>query len=121
MCLAIDMYPREFRVWNMLAFEDVKRKHCESLIPEGTAIMRFQNRAIGRICDKAWLMKVCGVEVWVANTPVMQSETCEELLKRDIKRPFAACYFVKEGKFRQWSLRSRTNESVNVGAICKAR
>lgn len=113
---ALDIYPRDFRVWNMLAYEQGDLIHVRSIVPDGKVVMRHRKWVVDRIADAAWPMVVLGSRVWVANSPVFQSEVCAELLKRKRRSPFVGCYFLN-GKLRHWSLRSRVGSDVDVGAL----
>lgn len=59
-------------------------------------------------------------EIACTNSPSLQSEICEHMLKIYPECSFVAAYFDKDATTRIWSLRSRNGTDVDVSFIAKA-
>lgn len=94
----------------------------------GARLLAAQQIMVDALCREADLRLVPGHldPVPVCNVPpatLVQSEVCEELLRRTPGAPFAAVYGdISKGR-RRWSLRSRPDEHgvvFDVSALCRA-
>jgi len=102
---ALRSYPKDFEVWNSLAIDDLAK--------DGIAIQRAINIQVSKHVEIATLQNVGGYLVPVVNATCYLSEIGDQLNARYSDTPFAACYFDREDRKRQWSLRSRGNFDVS--------
>ena len=105
---ALWSHPLDFRVWDQL---DTRR-----LAQEGTPILRHQQRIVEDITAHTVWTQVRGYRIPAVNTPVLQSEVCEVLLKQNPGVPFAGAFYDRDGPDgpeRKWSLRSEENFDVS--------
>ncbi len=90
----------------------------------GERVLAMQRIMTSALADIAFWSTVDGHTVPVANVPqatLLQSEVCEELLRRNAQAPFSAA-FVMLGGEKRWSLRSRPKSDgsvFDVSALCK--
>jgi len=110
---AIASYPFDFEVWDNL---DVSLSTSrEVIIQEGHAILRYQQQLIDRHVKSAQMIKACGYEVPIVNATCLFSEIAGALAE---DHPFGICYFDRDDKIRQYSLRSR-KDGVDVSEIAQ--
>lgn len=119
---ALFSYPKKFKVWDELrARLDEERLHepnnFNSVVAEGRAILRSDDRRVDEITHSAYLADICGHEVPVVNCNQLISEVGNTLLEMYPDSPFAACYFELEPGVVTFSLRSR--EDFDVGELAK--
>ena len=98
---ALDSYPKDFYLWDTLS--------AETLILDGQAILRRDQLMVGKLLQQTVWQTVARYRIPAVNTPVLVSETCEALLDKYPKAPFAAAYsdIPGYGHRQRWSLRSR--------------
>lgn len=104
--------PMEFQEWDRLSVEE--------LIPEGRAILRYQDEQVKAHTRNAALQDVGGYQVPVVNATTLMSEIGEALCQQFPDAPFSATYFVRRDGKRVWSLRSRNGFDVSTVAKAKA-
>ena len=102
---ALASYPFDFEVWSSLG--------SEQLIREGEHILRAQEQQVQRLCKNAFNFIYEGSLYPLVNTPVLQSEVCDALIKKG--SPMAACFYDEPSGLRVWSLRS--NDTIDVSEI----
>ena len=111
-----------FPHWHVLAnewprFNTSNAQIMKSIIREGGVVLRYQRQLVDSIAARACMCEVDGHQMPVANTPVLISETCEELLRRNPEFPAAANFFRMEDGADSckliWSLRSRPECDVS--------
>ena len=122
------LYSRErsFKEWSFLA--GCGPSGIDALAHEGKIVLRVNEAQVNSIAARAravpWLDTAGTAHaIPVANTPVLQSEVCHELLQRHPCAFFAAAYFDQPGLDettieRVWSLRGRGD--IDVSQIAKA-
>lgn len=98
-------YPWDFAAWDECHAHLIDS--LDSVILEGTAILRFQSQQVSMMADNAWWMELGGHRVPVTNATVFFSEVGEKLCQRFSESPFAAYYLDRADGKRQWGLRSR--------------
>ena len=108
---ALSSYDMSFDVWSTL--------DIESLINEGAAILRQQERTVRRIVENHRMLGINGYAVPTVNSPILQSELGNYLCK---DHPFAAIYHIDKDLGEVWSLRSDKNDlgAVDVSEIAKS-
>lgn len=115
------LHPRHFPHWMELIAEE--EKAITRLGTEGQMVLEVNKAWVGSICARMhWRDLDSDEGTWhvaVVNTPVLQSEACEELLNRHPEADAAAAFFDKDPETRIWSLRSRPDTDVSV--LAKAR
>lgn len=115
------LVPRDFDTWLGIS---LRQKHStEDIIKEGAVVLKRDHGHITTLASKAhhrFLMvnDLNRIGALVANTPVLQSEVCHEILRANPSIDVAACYFDKDSTTRVWSLRSREN-GPDVSTIAK--
>lgn len=102
--------PWDFSAWSNLP-------HPADAIAEGRGILRYKQRQRERVLKNARTATIAGHEVPCVNTPVFQSEVCNDLAEG---HPFAAAWFQRADGTRQWSLRSSHDGGLDVGAIARS-
>ena len=102
-------YPYDFMQWHFL--------DLDALRAEGTAILRYQNQLVEQIAKTARHCEVLNKKGIGVNTPILQSEVGDYLLKQHPEAAFAAMYFWNLHLEEVYSLRSRSAEECNVGAL----
>lgn len=100
----------------MLARGLAHEEGFEELAVAGTAILRYQRRAVERMVEQATWRELGGCRVPVVNASMLFSEVGDELCRRYPDVPFAAYYFDRADGQRQWGLRSRGGFDVSVVA-----
>lgn len=110
---AISSYKFDFEEWSKLDEVGV-----DSLILEGSVILRHKTQMIERMCEHYTIKRLGGHEVPVANATLYFSEVANRLCEKYPEYPFAAYYFdrLEDGR-RQWGLRS--NNGFDVSEIAK--
>ncbi len=123
---ALSSYPQTFESWNSLMAGRTNLKH---LIGQGEALIRYRSELVERVSSYAVKKRkhytVKGesqeVDVWIVNSPVLQSEICEKLYT-DHPEAIAATWFDFERDgvtWRRYSFRSAKNgPSVLDFAAC---
>lgn len=118
---AIASYPKTFEVWDRLG-KNINEPRCEcydeygdSLIEQGSAILRYQQQLVDSACENATEIEMDGHKVLSVNSTVLFSEIAGKLAEN---RPFGAAYFIRADGKKQWSLRSR-DEGVDVSEVAK--
>jgi oligoribonuclease NrnB/cAMP/cGMP phosphodiesterase (DHH superfamily) len=106
---ALSSYPMTFDEWDRLA----ELGH-EALIPEGRAILRYQAKIVEQHVGHARLATIGGHEVLVVNATCLFSEVAGELARG---RPFGVAYFDRADGKRQFSLRSRGDDGIDVSEV----
>ena len=86
---------------------------ADDLIPDGTAMLRYQRNMVTDIVKKAREVEIQGYKVLMVNSPVLQSEVAGFLA---LNRPFGVAWFENEIGEHVYSLRSRDG-GVNVCEI----
>lgn len=119
---AIQLYPRDFATWDMLA-----KRACGELEAEGVIILRYQrsiiDSALGRAntgnelkIDGSWLR----FSYAIVNSTVLFSEIAGELCET-LGVDVGICWFQrKDGKY-QLSIRSRSAEGRAMSALAVAK
>lgn len=106
--IALRSYPQDFAVWDTLA--------VPQLITEGRTILRYYRQKIDETKRHQFLGTIGGFTVPVCNAPYfMASEIAGELAEGE---RFAACWY-EDGTWRNFSLRSRGAEAIDVSEIAK--
>jgi hypothetical protein len=108
----LSSYPQEFGTWDKLAGD------IDGLKTEGAAIQRATRQQLDRILAGQQVGTICGHQVPVVNSPVLQSELGNELLIQNPDAPFAGAYYDMPNGQRKWSLRGREG-GFDVSSICK--
>lgn len=105
---AVASYPFDFEVWDELEkkYPDVVNS---SLVNDGRSILRFQDRLIDSVIEKATPVELDGYRVMAANTSVVHGEVA---MKLAMDNPFGVSWYKREGKFIH-SLRSRSEVDVS--------
>lgn len=86
----------------------------------GAAILQAQGKLVKQIVAQAAMVSIAGTKVPMANSgPLLMSEVGEALLAAYPEAPFAGYYFDRADEQRQFGLRSRNTEDVDVSAIAK--
>ncbi|MBZ0253071.1 MAG: phosphoesterase [Candidatus Methylomirabilis sp.] len=107
---AIGSYPMEFETW--------KNFDLDQLRSEGQAIERYKRQLVEATADRFFWGEVDGHRVpMVQSDANLRSEVGNELMERFPDAPFAAVYYVKNGK-KEWSLRSREG-GFDVNQVAK--
>jgi len=105
-------YPYSFLRWNQLLFADPAE-----LLQAGYHMERKVLRDIEEHMGMAkHRMTIAGYDVPVLNTPNSWSTDSGNIMNKD--EPFAATYYDTE-KYRHFSLRSRTDQGINVFEIAQ--
>ncbi len=110
---ALASYERTFERWDSFAKElppDMKADPPNPLIPEGAAILRYQQQTVDSQAKNAVGHKVLSV-----NATTLISEIGEKLAQG---RPFSATFFINAAGKKVWSLRSRDG-GIDVSEIAK--
>lgn len=85
----------------------------------GDTVNRRDRQLVEILADRAYLTEFGGwPNVPTVNSPVLQSEICEELLRRHKEAKFACCFEVQPTGIRKYSLRSRKGE-FDVSEVAK--
>lgn len=108
----IDLLHWDFEEWEE-HLHDVTELHVK-----GQIILVYQQKLVAQACSSVMWESIGGHIVPVVNTGTLISEVCEELLRRNLNAPFAACRF-DLSRFRVYSLRSRDGSDVDVSMIAK--
>ena len=95
---ALETYPRDFDLWDRL---DVA-----ALAQEGRPILRALRQQVARMVDRASFQDIAGYQVPVVNASLLTSDVLDALARRYPTAPFAACYFDRGDRKRQWGLAS---------------
>jgi len=109
---ALVSFPMDFKLWDKFA------KGEYDLSTEGITCERLYSQLVDQITKSHWLKMIDGRKVPVVNTSIAWSEVGAKLLELNPKTPFAASFTVFDDQV-MWSLRSRSNEDVDVSAIAK--
>jgi len=105
---ALSSYPQDFEIWDTQL--DVAR-----LATEGRVILRFQNRRVQALADKAYVGRIGDYEgIPMCNGTLFWSEVGEELLSRYPDAPFVVVYGDRSDGKRSFSLRSRGVDVARV-------
>jgi oligoribonuclease NrnB/cAMP/cGMP phosphodiesterase (DHH superfamily) len=88
----------------------------DDIISIGNSLLELEAQYIKRLCDKAFLAIIDGYDCMVVNAPILQSECCEELLRRYAGYNFSAA-FTREADMTTWSLRSKKDGPFDVSTI----
>lgn len=105
---ALVSLPMDFRVWDALDVEDLKR--------DGALLERMHDQLVKNVCEKAWKADIDGHKVPVVNTSIAWSEVGDYLAKENPDAPFVASFTVMKNSI-MWSLRSRGD--FDVSAVAK--
>ncbi len=108
---ALASFPMELDTWARLAEE----ARPEDLVPEGRAILRFEERQVERLLRLATRMEIAGHDVPAVNSPVFVSELGHRL---SIGEPFAVVWHETADGQRAFSLRSQP-DGLDVSEIAK--
>jgi len=92
---ALRAHPFDFRTWDTIDIEQLRS--------EGRTLLAYQRRMIERIAAHASPVEILGVRVPAVNSPILQSELGDRLVKG---HPFAAVWWQGAGEVARWSLRS---------------
>jgi hypothetical protein len=109
---ALCSYPMTFPAW-----DDLARRGHESLIPEGQAILRYQEEEILKATANATYQEVAGYRVPCVNSTTLISEIAGRLAEAP-DAPFAACWFERGDGKRIYSLRSRKG-GIDVSEVAR--
>lgn len=116
-CAALASYPADFAVWKELAQRLEGPATRLTLLAEGSAIMRAEERLLDQILAATTFMgEIGGHTVPVANVPYMLASAAGHILGAG--QPFAAVYFDQGDGQRKYSLRSAP-EGLDVNKIAK--
>ena len=108
---AIASLPFDFHVW-----ADLARFGMDSYRSEGAAILRYQSQIIAQHVKRARVEDLAGYTVPVVNASSLFSEIAGELSEG---YPFAAVWFDRDDGVRQYSLRSRPPDGIDVSEIAR--
>lgn len=108
---ALASWPFDFTVWTELA-----RLSVGSSRAEGTAILRYQRQIVAQHVNRARVEDLAGYRVPVVNASSLFSEIAGELSEG---YPFAAVWFDRDDGVRQYSLRSRPPDGIDVSEIAR--
>lgn len=115
---ALAVEPRDFGRW-----AEVMREFSGggsppmSLLLRGEAILAYQARLFASLCDRAAQRDIAGYDVPSVNSPILQSEIGEELLRRNPDTKFVGVFFTADDDAVIWSLRSRPDFDVSEVAV----
>lgn len=102
--LALSFVPPVFETWEKIMFS---RDAIEGLVIQGEAVLEYQQVLINQIVKNAyWSTKFEGHKVIECNTPVLQSEVGNALIKAHPDADFAAVWYISEKNATKYSLRS---------------
>lgn len=111
---ALAIHDRCFEWWDKLA-----RRSLRALEIQGGTLLESTNRQVKSIADRAHVMRIDSQLVMAANTPVLISETAEELLRRHTV-PFVACYYDAAQRNRMVRIFSlRSGPQFDVSEVAK--
>lgn len=110
----INSWDFELEIWDQL--HDRLEEDFQSVVQEGTAQVRLQDRLVKSAVGGATGMDLAGFRVPSVNSCLLQSEIGNVLCQG---KPFAAVWYEKRGK-RIYSLRS-SDAGEDVAVIAKAR
>lgn len=99
-----------------LTFETLysfENKKAKDLVPDGTAMLRYQRNMVSDLVKKASEVEIQGYKVLMVNSPVLQSEVAGFLA---INRPFGVAWFENESGEKVYSLRSK-DTGIDVSKI----
>lgn len=102
---ALRARPFDFQEWDELDIDKLRI--------EGRALLAYQRRTVERIAAHASPVEILGVKVPAVNSPILQSELGDQLVKG---HPFAAVWWQGAGDVVRWSLRS-TPEGLDVSKV----
>ncbi|MHB8331045.1 MAG: DHH family phosphoesterase [Candidatus Dormibacteria bacterium] len=102
---ALRARPFDFETWDTIDIDQLRS--------EGRALLAYQRRMIERIAAHASPVEILGVKVPAVNSPILQSELGDRLVKG---HPFAAVWWQGAGEVARWSLRS-TPAGLDVSEI----
>jgi oligoribonuclease NrnB/cAMP/cGMP phosphodiesterase (DHH superfamily) len=106
---ALESYHRDFSIWDGLT--------VEGLAADGKPILRAMRLQVSRLADRVFFQDIAGYSVPVVNASLFNSDVLHELASRYPTAPFAACYFDRADRKRQWGLASIG--SFDVSKIAK--
>ncbi|NNM97893.1 MAG: phosphoesterase [Candidatus Dormibacteraeota bacterium] len=92
---ALRARPFDFQTWDTIDIAQLRS--------EGRALLAYQRRMVDRIAAHASPVEILGVKVPAVNSPILQSELGDRLVKG---HPFAAVWWQGAGEVARWSLRS---------------
>jgi uncharacterized protein len=110
---ALRTYPQDLKLWDRLS------PNVRGMVEEGRVVLRAQRIDVRKIVAQAYMHKIAGHQVPVANAPPFYaSEVGNDLLAFHPEAPFAATWWRRADGKDQWSLRSE-DDRVDVSEIAK--
>jgi oligoribonuclease NrnB/cAMP/cGMP phosphodiesterase (DHH superfamily) len=117
-------HPFDFNLWNEFAKEPPEevifsQYKMSCLLTDGTALLRQQDKTVKTLSSKPIWVSIPAIEgvgfydIPAVNATVFISEVAHQLCKDYPDKPFAACYFYKDGR-EIWSLRSIGDFDVSL-------
>ena len=111
---ALRTYEHDFDIWDGIAADP------NELITQGKDILRAHQKNVKQIAEQSFQMTIHGHDVPCCNCSYhYASDVAHELLQHFPSAPFAACWFMRDDKKLQFSLRSENNR-VDVSEVAKS-
>lgn len=109
---------RSFENWDRIAKLLESPEGTESIVAQGSAIIKAEEQTVKMICSQAFKGEICGHQVMIVNATSSWSDVGHELVNKYPETAFSATYNdTKEGK-RKWSFRSKPG--FDVSAVAKS-
>ena len=112
---ALEIEPFDFERWTQIQKNLQSRKETKNYTEKGKTLLKYKERIIERILDKAELVEFDKREVWASNSPFFSSEIGHQLVRK--KPPLAIVWSKSKGGLVGVSLRS--NGKVDVSKIAQ--
>jgi oligoribonuclease NrnB/cAMP/cGMP phosphodiesterase (DHH superfamily) len=106
-------YPQDFALWHGW----IEAEGSRHLANEGRTALRMIDQQVQRTCAHQQMVQLAEWTIPAVNSPLYQSEICEELLSRNQDSDCVACYYDTKDNKRVWSLRSRPH--FDCSAVAK--
>lgn len=105
--------------YSFAQFSAFAENSIADLVDAGKHILRYHDRLVQELCDKAFVHKIDEYVVPCVNAPGMfASDVCHELLQRNPEAPFAASFSCSPKEGITYSLRSEDSR-IDVSEVAK--
>jgi hypothetical protein len=112
---ALRTYEQAFDIWDGIACDP------KELVVQGKDILRAHQKNVKQITEHSFPMSIKGHDVPCCNAPYhYASDVAHELLQKFPDAPFAACWFMRDDKKMQFSLRSENRPYVSSAPARRA-
>lgn len=109
--LVLGLLDFDLKDWSKFAVKIEKSASRKKIINEGKILLKYQTELVGRIVNNAVLVEFSGRKALAVNSPVLESEVGNALVK---KTPLSIIWREKNGKI---SCSLRSNGKVDVSKI----